>query len=49
MIDIDAVKVGELVVDTVREKSATGAYGGQPLSSTYATADKGYAARLMSK
>jgi curli biogenesis system outer membrane secretion channel CsgG len=49
VIDLDAVKVGELVVDAVRERVATGAYGGQPLSSTYATADKGYAARLMSK
>ena len=30
-------------------RRATGAYGGQPLSSAYATAGKGYAARLMSK
>ena len=41
VIDIDAVKIGELVVDTVRDRMASGAYGGQPLSS--------YAARLMSK
>lgn len=49
VIDLDAVKVGELVVDNVRERSATGAYGGQPLSSAHATAGKGYAARLISK
>ena len=49
VIDLDAVKIGEFVADGVREKTATGAYGGQPLSSTYATTGKGYAARLMSK
>jgi hypothetical protein len=50
VIDIDAVKVGELVVDNVRDKTATGLYGGQPLSSAYATTTtKGYAARLVSK
>ena len=49
VIDLDAVKIGELVVDNVRDKSATGPYGGQPLSSAYATAGKGYAARLISK
>src|SRR5262245_23974488 len=49
VIDLDAVKVGELVVDNVREKSSTGAYGGQPLSPTYTTGGKGYAARLISK
>jgi curli biogenesis system outer membrane secretion channel CsgG len=49
VIDLDAVKIGELVVDTVRDKTATGAYGGQPLSGTYATTGKGYAARLISK
>jgi curli biogenesis system outer membrane secretion channel CsgG len=49
VIDLDAVKVGELVVDNVREKTATGAYGGQPLSATYTTSGKGYAARLISK
>ena len=49
VIDLDAVKVGEFVADGVREKTATGAYGGQPLSSTYATTGKGYAARLMTK
>ena len=48
VIDLDAVKVGELVVDTVRDRTATGAYGGQPLSSAYVTG-KGYATRLMSK
>ena len=49
VIDLDAVKVGEFVADTIREKTATGAYGGQPLSSTYATSGKGYVARLVSK
>ncbi|PYR92255.1 MAG: hypothetical protein DMF84_14190 [Acidobacteria bacterium] len=49
VIDLDAVKIGELVVDTIRDKSATGAYGGQSLSSTYTTTGKGYAARLISK
>lgn len=47
VIDIDTVKIGELVVDTVREKTSSGAYGGQPLSESYLTG-KGYAARLMS-
>jgi hypothetical protein len=48
VIDIDAVKVGELVVDTVRDRTASGAYGGQALSTAYVTATgKGYAARLM--
>jgi len=50
VIDIDAVKIGEFVADGVREKTASGAYGGQPLSAPYVTASgKGYAARLMSK
>lgn len=49
VIDIDAAKIGELVVDNVRDKTATGLYGGQPLSSAYATTGMGYAARLMSK
>jgi curli biogenesis system outer membrane secretion channel CsgG len=49
VIDLDAVKIGEFVADGVRDKTATGAYGGQPLSSAYATTGKGYAARLMSK
>ena len=48
VIDIDAVKIGELVVDTVRDRTASGAYGGQPLSTAYVAAPgKGYAARLM--
>jgi curli biogenesis system outer membrane secretion channel CsgG len=47
VIDVDAVKIGELVVDTVRERTASGAYGGQPLSATFlAQAGRGYAARL---
>jgi curli biogenesis system outer membrane secretion channel CsgG len=50
VIDVDAVKIGEFVVDTVREKTVAGAYGGQPLSATYlGLAGKGYAARLMKK
>ncbi len=49
VIDLDAVKVGEFVADNVRDKSATGLYGGQPLAAAYATSGKGYAARLMVK
>ena len=50
VIDLDAVKIGEFVADTVREKTATGAYGGQPLSATYIAAPgKGYVARLITK
>jgi curli biogenesis system outer membrane secretion channel CsgG len=49
VIDIDAVKIGELVVDAIRDKSSSGRYGGQPLSAAYATSGKGYAARLISK
>jgi curli biogenesis system outer membrane secretion channel CsgG len=49
VIDLDAVKIGEFVADAVRDKTVTGAYGGQPLSSAYATTGKGYAARLMTK
>jgi curli biogenesis system outer membrane secretion channel CsgG len=48
VLDIDAVKIGELVVDNVRERIATGQYGGQPLTATYITG-KGYAARLMAR
>jgi curli biogenesis system outer membrane secretion channel CsgG len=47
-IDVEAVKVGELVVSEVREKIAVGAYGGQPLQADYITG-KGYMARLMTK
>lgn len=48
VIDVDAVKIGELVVDNVRDRTATGAYGGQPLSNAIMTASgRGYAARLM--
>jgi curli biogenesis system outer membrane secretion channel CsgG len=49
VLDLDVVKVGELVADTVRDRTVSGAYGGQPLSAAYATSDKGYAARLISK
>lgn len=50
VIDVDAVKIGELVVDTVRDRTASGAYGGQPMSATYlSAAGKGYAARLMTR
>jgi hypothetical protein len=50
VIDIEAVKIGEFVADGVREKTTSGAYGGQPLSAAYVTTSgKGYAARLMSK
>jgi hypothetical protein len=48
VIDVEAVKIGELVVDNVRDRTASGAYGGQPLSAAYMTASgKGYTARLM--
>jgi curli biogenesis system outer membrane secretion channel CsgG len=47
VIDVDAVKIGELVVDTVRERTASGTYGGQPMSAAFvAQAGRGYAARL---
>ena len=48
VLDVQAVKVGELVVNDVRDKAAIGNYGGQPLSAAYVTG-KGYLARLMSK
>lgn len=48
VIDVQAVKVGELVVNEVHEKTAIGNYGGQPLSQEYCTG-KGYQAILMSK
>ena len=47
-IATEAVKVGELVVTEVDEKSAIGNYGGHPLSPDYITS-KGYQVRLMSK
>ncbi|MBV8841988.1 MAG: hypothetical protein JO307_04170 [Bryobacterales bacterium] len=46
VIDRETVKVGELVVGTVRDKVSIGQYGGPPLSATY---DKGYAARLVTQ
>jgi hypothetical protein len=50
VIDIEAVKIGEFVADAIREKTVTGAYGGQPMTPAYlSTAGKGYAARLMSR
>jgi curli biogenesis system outer membrane secretion channel CsgG len=48
VIDVDAVKVGELVVDTVRDKTSSGRYGGQPLSASAVTTS-GYVARLKAK
>lgn len=45
-IATEAVKVGELVVTEVDEKSAIGIYGGHPLSPDYITG-KGYQVRLM--
>jgi curli biogenesis system outer membrane secretion channel CsgG len=47
-IATEAVKVGELVVTEVDEKSAIGIYGGHPLSPDYITST-GYQVRLMSK
>ena len=46
VLDVEVEKVGEMVIDTVREKVASGHYGGLALSTAYA---KGYAARLTSK
>jgi curli biogenesis system outer membrane secretion channel CsgG len=46
VLDVEAVKVGELVVNNVRDKTAVGNYGGEPLSSTR---PKGYTARLMTQ
>ncbi|HTS66355.1 MAG TPA: CsgG/HfaB family protein [Candidatus Acidoferrales bacterium] len=46
-IDKVTVKVGEFVVHHVRPKTATGEYGGKPVSQAYAQTGKGYAARLM--
>jgi curli biogenesis system outer membrane secretion channel CsgG len=48
IIDIDAIKIGEMVIDEVRDRTAVGHYGGQPLSSNYVTG-KGYAARLVQR
>jgi curli biogenesis system outer membrane secretion channel CsgG len=50
VIGLDAVRVGELVVDTVYDKIAVGRYGGQPLSDAHIALTgkgKGYAARLI--
>lgn len=44
VLDVEAVKVGEMVAGNVREKITTGQYGGQPVSENYA---KGYTARLV--
>ncbi|MEO8660260.1 MAG: CsgG/HfaB family protein [Bryobacteraceae bacterium] len=50
LIDYVTTKVGEVVVSDVRDKSATGTYGGQPITQEYAAIPaKGYIARLMSK
>ena len=49
VLDIDAVKVGEFVADTVRNRTAYGRYGGQAMWPSYATIGRGYAARLMPK
>ena len=46
VLDYEAVKVGEFVVNNVREKISTGQYGGQALSPTYA---KGYLARMQTQ
>ncbi|HLJ86919.1 MAG TPA: CsgG/HfaB family protein [Candidatus Angelobacter sp.] len=47
-IDVQTVKVGEMVVSEVREKTATGNYGGHPLAQAQITG-KGYLARLAAK
>jgi curli biogenesis system outer membrane secretion channel CsgG len=48
IIATEAVKVGELVISEVEDKSSIGNYGGHSLSPDYITG-KGYQARLMSK
>jgi curli biogenesis system outer membrane secretion channel CsgG len=47
-IDVEAVKVGEVVVREVHDHAAIGTYGGQPLAVVQLTG-KGYQARLVSK
>ena len=47
-IDVEAVKVGELVVSEVHDHAAIGNYGGQQLSAVQLTG-RGYQARLVSK
>jgi len=44
VLDAETVKVGEMVVSSVREQIATGNYGGQKLLENW---DKGYTARLV--
>jgi curli biogenesis system outer membrane secretion channel CsgG len=46
VLDQKTVKVGDLIVSTVRDRVSVGQYGGEALSQTYA---KGYAARLVAK
>lgn len=48
VIGLDLVKVGELVVDNVQDRTSSGAYGGQALSpNAVATAGGRYLARLI--
>jgi curli biogenesis system outer membrane secretion channel CsgG len=47
-IAVEAVKVGEIVIKEVDNKSAFGDYGGQPLSADHING-KGYQVRLISK
>ena len=44
VLDVDAVKVGEMVVTNARDKISTGPYSGRPLVENY---QKGYTARLL--
>ena len=46
VLDVETVKVGELVVNNVRDQIATGIYGGEMLSESY---PKGYTARLVNQ
>lgn len=49
VLDLDTVKVGEFVADNVRNRVAYGRYGGELMWSAYATAGRGYIARLLTK
>lgn len=49
VLDLDTVKVGEFVADNVRDRIAYGRYGGELMWSAYATAGRGYIARLLRK
>jgi hypothetical protein len=49
VLELDMVKIGEFVADTVHDTAVYGRYGGEPMESDYATVGRGYAARLVTK